>query len=192
MGSRRLQDAEQPSNGGLQNKEGAYVRNGSGNFRDLKSGRFVSFDPVESFWMRVDKSGNCWLWIGPLTKWPKGYARFRGNYAHRFSYELQNGPVTDGLQVLHRCDVRHCVNPEHLFLGTIADNMRDRAAKGRSSKHSRKLNDAAILVIRAQHPGKSQRALAGEHGVSQRAIGNIIHHRTYIRAQSMGYYITEV
>lgn len=77
----------------------------------------------------------CWLWTGKLND--KGYGRLsrgaRGegwHYAHRVSYELHVGPA-GGLHVLHRCDVPCCVNPSHLFLGTQADNNRDRDGKGR-------------------------------------------------------------
>lgn len=69
----------------------------------------------ERFWPRVDKSGDCWLWTGPLFD---GYGRIKIggqlNYVHRLSYEWIHGPVADGLQVDHKCRVRHCVNPDHM------------------------------------------------------------------------------
>ena len=100
--------------------------------RYQKVGRYAT--PEDRFWRKVDKSGECWLWQGAT------YCRMhygclgiggRTTRAHRFSWELHNGPIPDGLCVLHRCDVPRCVNPDHLFLGTKLDNMKDRTAKGR-------------------------------------------------------------
>ena len=95
----------------------------------------------ERLWVRVDKRGpdDCWLWIGRLRS--DGYARLRVSskgeeriLAHRATWEEVNGPVPDGLCVLHRCDVRHCVNPAHLWLGTQTENIADMDAKGRRRK----------------------------------------------------------
>lgn len=72
---------------------------------------------------------DCWYWIGNINKF--GYGQVGQKRAHRWSWELHNGEIPIGMHVLHKCDVRSCVNPDHLFLGTHTDNMRDMAKKGR-------------------------------------------------------------
>lgn len=90
----------------------------------------------ERYIERVSESG-CWLWLGKMDSGGygvirKGPAKEQRSYrAHRLFYEEYVGPIPEGLWVLHRCDVRCCVNPNHLFLGTRADNMNDMYAKGR-------------------------------------------------------------
>src|SRR5687767_4720826 len=93
----------------------------------------------ERFWEKVRKTDGCWLWTASRNA--KGYGQImyqrRPIHAHRVSWQLANGPIPDGLCVLHRCDNPQCVNPGHLFLGTIVDNNRDMFAKGRAWAQNR-------------------------------------------------------
>lgn len=73
----------------------------------------------------------CWIWMRGATG--DGYGSFRGMRAHRYSWQMQYGEIPPDMDVLHRCDVPLCVNPDHLFLGTHTDNMRDKIAKGRAN-----------------------------------------------------------
>ena len=80
--------------------------------------------------MPITESG-CWLWIGSINKTAGGYGVYNGHTMHRFSYELHNGDIPKGLCVCHKCDVPSCVNPNHLFLGTHKENMKDMQNKCR-------------------------------------------------------------
>lgn len=88
----------------------------------------------DRFWSKVDRSGDCWTWTASRTR--HGYGRIglghdRVETAHRVSWMLANGPIPEGVFVCHRCDNPPCVRPDHLFLGTALDNIRDMIAKGR-------------------------------------------------------------
>lgn len=103
-------------------------------------------DHLELFFRRVDKMGpypgkkgrwclttRCWIWLaGKYAN--SGYGQFRGTRAHKYIYEIVVGKVLDGMLVMHKCDNPSCVNPDHLFMGTPADNMEDKVRKGRQSR----------------------------------------------------------
>lgn len=105
--------------------------------------------PKERFekkYIPVPESG-CWLWTEGISK--DGYGKFSIKYkdmrAHRFAWELYRWPIPKDMCVLHKCDVKTCVNPDHLFIGTYGDNNRDRAIKGRSRNQNGELNNCAKL-----------------------------------------------
>ena len=94
---------------------------------------------AERFWAKVDRSGECWLWTGPQVGRGYGKTSFNGKTqrAHRVSWELTYGPIPAGVFVCHKCDNPLCVRPEHLFLGTPLDNVRDMCAKKRQVSGSK-------------------------------------------------------
>lgn len=132
--------------------------------------------------------GGCWEWAG--GRFNTGYGALsvngRSRYAHRASYAEFVGPIPHGRFVCHRCDNPACVNPDHLFLGTPADNMADKAAKGRSRRgeknNTTKLTERQVILIKGflrRHPPiKGQRGgpcnfLSRWFGTTQAAISHI-------------------
>jgi len=106
---------------------------------------------AESFWLAVDRSGEgCWEWSRFRNKAGYGYTRWakKPTMAHRVAYELAVGPIPPGLFVLHTCDNPPCCNPSHLWIGTKADNNRDRAIKGRGRSNPKKLNEESARLLK--------------------------------------------
>lgn len=125
----------------------------------------------EVFDQSVERGPDCWLWKGVRNADGYGRLYFRGHhdYAHRVAWELAHGlPIPTGVVIMHTCDNPACVNPAHLRQGTIADNNRDRAAKGRSWKSKLDLDpDSVAAALRACGTVASA---AHELGVSRRTI----------------------
>lgn len=136
---------------------------------------------LKRFWNRVEKTDSCWLWTA--AKNDKGYGQIRTGeigivYAHRMSFYLANGHWPEH-QALHTCDVPACVNPEHLFNGTQADNLRDMAKKQRAG--NRKFTDEQVKEIRALISTRTvtQKDIARSLGVSESLIHQMKYRITY-------------
>ena len=157
------------------------------------------------FWDFVEKTDDCWWWRGSVGK--NGYGRVsmncRWHYAHRLAWQITHGPIPAGMYICHSCDHPTCVRPDHLFLGTPADNNHDARSKGRlrpnpptGSRHwtrqhpdqvrrgeannKAKLTAAKVRTIRqAYQNGCSQTDLAREYGVRQSSVWQILAGRTW-------------
>jgi hypothetical protein len=143
----------------------------------IRFARFVSPEP----------NTGCWLWAGNVNR--KGYGsvsirRSTNDRAHRVSWRLHKGEIPPSLWVLHKCGVPSCVNPDHLFLGTCADNLQDMARKGRQvfQRHpekaprgtrngNAKLTESKVAAIRSS--GGTCIVRAARYGVSQSLISAI-------------------
>jgi hypothetical protein len=127
---------------------------------------------IERFWDKISPEPNtgCWLWTGAIRS--NGYGTIHlpaRTLAHRFSYEQFIGTIPEGAMVCHKCDVRCCVNPAHLLVGTAYDNAIDCLVKGRNK--ATKLSEAQVKEIRESN--QSIKELAAVHGVGETAIGHI-------------------
>lgn len=178
--------------------------------KKLNGGKFCSRQcadkaknrPVERFLARICKTDYCWIWTGPRNH--RGYGSFsrrKGSIAtHRFSWEIHRGPIPENLHVLHKCDNRPCCNPNHLFLGTHADNMRDMAEKGRSCKGDKnnsrlhpeslrqgsannkaKISESDIVAIRTTYRSGlvTLKQLAIPLGITEFTVSQIIRRKTW-------------
>lgn len=162
---------------------------------------------MERFWSRVDKTApdGCWLWTGPTTHRGHGRISWFGSNTttHKLSWIFHFGVIPNGLWVLHNCptiDRPHCVNPDHLYLGTQADNVRDAVAKqqmasgdahglrlhperaARGERHGRaKLTETAVMAIRRRYASgvDSAAVLAREFDIGVLQVRNIVHGRTW-------------
>lgn len=136
----------------------------------------------DSFFARVGRSNQkgCLPRTGAIDA--NGYGHLGGPLAHRISWELYQGPIPEGLHVLHHCDNPQCVNPEHLFLGTNRDNIDDKIAKGRQAQgemFNRKLTTAVVLRIRERAKSETQETIGNDLGVNQSHISRIVNRQIW-------------
>ena len=155
-------------------------------------GRFAEQDFETRFWRRVVKTDGCWESTSVRKDTGYGHIQVRrpdgafvSDGMHRVSWRLHFGEIPDGFYVLHRCDNRPCVRPDHLFLGTIQDNHADMVSKGRhpyGEQHGRsKLTAEQVAVIRARYAagGVGAPRLAAEYGVAVKTMQHVLTGRSW-------------
>lgn len=127
----------------------------------------------------------CWEWQYAINQW--GYGTIQGWLAHRKMYSESCGDIPEGMMVLHHCDTPACINPEHLFLGTNADNMQDMKEKGRGrtttgeNKWSAKITEPDVVRIREMrwNEGMTNRAIAQVYPLSASQVSAIAHRKKW-------------
>lgn len=166
----------------------------------------------QRFWKKVNKNGPvpdhtpelgpCWVWTASPHNYPHHYGTIKTSRhgctcAHRVSWELHSGPIIGNLLVLHKCDNMKCVRPDHLFLGTQKDNMRDCQSKGRrnfqrdistfsrgTGRHNSILTEQMVVSIRKTFSeGKSCHEIGRILGIDHRTIWKAVTRRTWAHIQ---------
>lgn len=173
--------------------------------RDFRKERraLLTMSEEDRFWFKVQKGEGCWEWLGSRST--DGYGLLaRGKtgdgeqLASRRSWELTHGPIPEGLLVCHHCDNPPCVRPDHLYLGTQSDNMRDARSKGRmpvgqirrykrkGRRHGEgvwgcKLTEAKVVEMRRVHAlgGRTCQSLADEYRVNIGTVSRVISRRLW-------------
>ena len=148
----------------------------------------IKLTDVERFLSKIEKTDSCWIWRG--TRFDAGYGLFHHGRvkgvkrviesAHRLSWQMFRGKIGGSLHVLHKCNNRPCVNPDHLYLGRPKENIRDEIESGTfifGTKHPlSKLTEADVpRIVSLSKSGISQRKIATMFGVNQALIWRIIH-----------------
>ena len=140
---------------------------------------------VIKFWEKVIKTETCWEWTGTITPQGYGYVSFNQKMvsAHRVAFELEIGKIPDDMYVLHSCDNRKCVNPEHLRAGTAQDNVDDMKERNRSPDRRGEANGRTILSekdildIRSSQLKTSE--LMIKYNLGRTAIRDIVNKRSW-------------
>lgn len=151
----------------------SHIARGEGKFCSRTCyGKSLQRTDEQLFLTKIQKTETCWLWTGKRNRNEYGVTHHY-KLAHRLSWEMHFGPIPNQMSVCHKCDNPPCVNPEHLFLGTMKENMDDKVSKGRQFK---KLTTKLVKEIREQYkPGKIRmKDLAIKYKVSTSLISIVI------------------
>lgn len=125
----------------------------------------------------IEKRNGCWIWKKDCYPNGYGYGCFNGKneYAHRVSYQHFIGPIERGKYICHKCDIKNCINPDHLFLGTPKDNMQDAKSKGRLN-NKRICDDEQIKMIKSlKRQGFKTESIAEQFKIDQTTICEIVY-----------------
>lgn len=145
----------------------------------LFTGRRANIDRKQLFWSKVDKLGGeqCWEWNAGINSSGYGIFWYKGKQcnAHRVAWIFTNGEISEGMEILHKCDNRKCCKPEHLYLGTQSDNMRDRVERTPYNRvcNLPKLHTSDIINIRSLKGVQSSRDIGAIYKVDHSTILNI-------------------
>ena len=141
------------------------------------------------FWSKVKKTDGCWVWTGKSFG-DFGYCRYSKTLVHRKSWELTFGKIPKGKLVLHKCDNPPCVRPDHLYIGTQKDNVRDMHERGRAvvnpvygeKNNMSKLTNAEVSRIRRSFGGKhgEMKRLAAQFDVSLAQVSRILNNKSRV------------
>lgn len=144
----------------------------------------------QRFWSKVKRGSGCWLWLGARSNTGYGVFNIDGQAigAHRLSFTMLRGAIPAGMEICHHCDVRQCVNPAHMFVGTHADNMRDKAEKRRAPRLTGKSNGQAKITpelaravfLRYRKGDVTQETVAAMFGVRRSKVADIVNRRTHV------------
>lgn len=159
--------------------------------------KYTPEERVVAFWSKVNKNGPtqphmespCWEWTAGTCR--TGYGKVRGSgrmlmTAHRVAYQMASGPIPVGLFACHRCDNRRCVRPDHLFLGTAAENTADMKNKGRMRPNigilspSAKFSEADVMEVRRMYAsGSTPTAIAKQRNMNRETVYSIVYRRAW-------------
>lgn len=157
----------------------------------VPNGKSLKYNLEHHGWTSVSnvpELGDCWIWGGGVDS--NGYGSVwhagEGLRAHRAAYQVFVGPIPVDLMVCHACDIRNCINPKHLWLGTNQDNMNDMLSKGRGNRRkgaqvsNSKLVESDVLDIRKRYKAKEPlKSIGGRYGVTESCVWSVGTHKSW-------------